>query len=257
MVKKIHYCWFGGSVPDNVAANVEAWKRLNPDFEFREWNEGNTDVNSFEFGRRALEQKRWAFLADIVRLQKLFDEGGFYLDTDVELIRPLRELNSEEEHFTLGYMYACTLGTAVLYSPKGHPHIGNILEEYHHIRPEQWPVNNVVFTDYFINRVPGFRLNGRFWQNQKEKITLYPKEFFEHPCLRRERGISIHHFSGSWMPKNIDTPFQTASTDSHKIKWLKRKIRTFFELCRSEYLPTYLRAVFLNHPSTVPMWWRE
>ena len=197
MIKKVHYCWFGGKLPANVAANVEKWKRLNPDFEFCEWNDGNSDVSAYAFGRRALEQKRWGFVADIVRLQKLHAEGGVYLDTDVELIRPLNSLAEEGGSLVMGYMYGCALGTAVIYSPPGHPVIAEVLEEYHRIRPETWPVNNTVFTDYFLNRVPGFFLNGRRWKSEAARISLYPKEFFEQPAFVRERGLSIHHFSGS------------------------------------------------------------
>lgn len=58
MIKKLHYCWFGGPVPNAVLANVQRWKALNPEFELIEWNENNIDVSSFEFGRRCLKQKK-------------------------------------------------------------------------------------------------------------------------------------------------------------------------------------------------------
>lgn len=243
MIKKVHYCWFGGKLPANVAANVEKWKQLNPDFEFCEWNEGNIDISAYAFGRRALEQKRWGFLVDIIRPQKLYSEGGFYLDADVELIRPLRLLENEGDYLVMGYMYSCALGAAVLYSPPGHPLIGQILEEYHHIRPDAWPVSNTVFTDYFINHVPGFFLNGRQWKSEASKISLFPKEFFEQPAFVRDRGISIHHCSGSWMPKNEGSSFSVGDGASHKIKWLKRKLRTFGALLCSEYRNTYASAL--------------
>ena len=243
MIKKIHYCWFGGKLPANVAANVEKWKQLNPDFEFCEWNEGNIDVSAYAFGRRALEQKRWGFLVDIIRPQKLFTDGGFYVDADVEMIRPLRLLENEGEDLVMGYMYSCALGAAVLYSPPGHPVIGKILEEYHHIRADAWPVSNTVFTDYFINHVPDFLLNGRRWKSEASKISLYPKEFFEQPAFIRDRGISIHHCSGSWMPWNEGSSYKVNGGTSHKIKWLKRKLRTLYSLSHSEYLAAYTAAL--------------
>ncbi len=65
------------------------------------------------FGRRCLEQNKWGFLGDIVRLQALVEHGGFYLDCDVELFQPLSRL-PVDHRFTLGYMYNCALGTAFL-----------------------------------------------------------------------------------------------------------------------------------------------
>ena len=242
MIRKIHCCWFGGPVPANVAANVAAWQRLNPNFEIREWSEANTDLDATAFGRRALAEKKWGFVADIVRLQKLQTEGGFYLDTDVELVRPLALAGEEAGHLVLGYIYDCALGTAVIYSPPRHPVIGGLLEEYQHVRAGAWPVNNTVFTDYFINRVPGFRLDGRRWQSASEKITVYPKEFFEQPALIRQHGMAIHHCSGSWMAQNAGGGFQTGSRDPHLVKWLKRQLRTFVACLQSEYRGVYRAA---------------
>lgn len=243
MVKKIHYCWFGGKPPAGVAANVAEWKRLNPDFEFHEWNDDNIDVSDYAFGRKAIRDKRWGFLVDIIRPLKLFTEGGFYIDADVEMIRPLNLLENEGDCLIIGYMYPCALGTAVVYSPPGHPVIGALLAEYHKVREEAWPVSNSIFTDYFINHVRGFRLDGKRWVNAEQRISVYPKEFFEQPAWRKESGMTIHHCSGSWMPENADSDYKvTTGTRSHLSKWIRRKIRTFISLIRSEYLPSYLRA---------------
>ncbi|HEX3856604.1 MAG TPA: glycosyltransferase [Verrucomicrobiae bacterium] len=181
MIKKIHYCWFGGKMPANAAANVEIWKRINPDFEFCEWNDGNSDVSAYAFGRRALQQKKWGFVSDIVRLQKLYSEGGVYLDTDVEFIRPLEIPDPEDNYLVLGYIFNCALGTAVLYSPLRHLIIQKLLEEYHHIRDEAWPVNNTVFTDYFINHVPDYLLNGQRWKSEAAKISIIQRSFLNSP----------------------------------------------------------------------------
>jgi mannosyltransferase OCH1-like enzyme len=257
MIKKIHYCWFGGKPPANVIANVNHWKRLNPDFEFCEWNDQNLDVSAFEFGRRTLANKRWGYLVDIIRVEKLYTQGGFYIDTDVEMIRPLRVLESEGDHLIMGYIYACALGTAILYSPPQHPVIGKLVEEYHHIRPDAWPVSNTVFTDYFINHVPGYLVDGCRWKNEAQRISLYPKEFFEQPAFNREAGLTIHHCNGSWMPKNAGADFTVLQGNdySHHMKWLKRKVRTFSSMLTSEYRSAHLRAL-MGQSSTKPTPWR-
>jgi mannosyltransferase OCH1-like enzyme len=257
MVKKVHYCWFGSAQPRAVMENIAKWKILNPDFTFYEWTEQNIDVSKYEFGRRALEQKRWAFLADIIRLQKLYEEGGFHLDADVELIRPLNVLEAEGDNMILGYIYDCAFGTAIIYSPPQHSIIEAILTEYQSIRPDAWPVISSVFTDYFINNLSGFLLNGKRWKHTGYKISLYPKEFFEQPAFVRQRGVAIHHASGSWMPAKHGDAFTTGPADySHSIKWLKRKLRTFYSLLQSEYRETYFRALW-GVSTHKPSHWKE
>jgi len=244
MVRKIHYCWFGSAKPAAVEANIAKWRELNPGFELCEWNEGNIDVSQFEFGRRALEEKRWGFLVDIVRPQKLYEEGGFYLDADVELIRPLNILAPECDHMILGYIFNCALGTAFLYSPPRHPVVGALLNEYHSIRPDALPISNSVYTDYFINDLPGFLLTGRRWKSEEHKVSLYPKEFFEQPAFVAERGVAIHHANGSWQADSSGNHFITGTHGySHTVKWMKRKLRTFYALLRSEYRDIHLRAL--------------
>lgn len=246
MVKKIHYCWFGGNKPESVKRNVEHWARLNPDFEICEWNELNADVSHYGLGRRAAESGKWAFAADIVRLEKLVEEGGFYLDSDVELLRPL---SAGGDKLELGYMYDCALGTAVMYAPPAHPYLRDILYSYRHLCPDKWTVNNTIFTAYFINRVPGFLLNGRAWEN--EYCRLYPKEIFEQPSFIRSQGVSIHHCCGSWK-KEFNRGFgyeQQVSVFSHLLKWASRKRRTWQAARSNEFTPCYRAALRGEHLS--------
>ena len=67
--KLIHYCWFGGKEkPDSVKQCIESWKKYCPDYEIREWNESNFDIQANDYCREAYEAKRWAFVADYARL---------------------------------------------------------------------------------------------------------------------------------------------------------------------------------------------
>lgn len=118
MTKIIHYCWFGSPVPDTVKRNVENWSRLNPDFEIREWNDENFSLPDIAYARRALQTSRYAHYSDVARLVILLQYGGWYLDSDVELLRPLSIWNCYCNHLILGYIYDCALGTAVTYSPR-------------------------------------------------------------------------------------------------------------------------------------------
>ncbi len=242
MVKKIHYCWFGGDMPDTVKRNVEHWAKLNPDFEICEWNESNVDINKFEFGRKAAKCGKWGFLADIVRLEKLIEQGGVYLDADVELIRPFTPF-IEGEKLIMGYMYDCALGTAVLYSPPGHPYLKDILHSYHHIKPDACPVNNTIFTAFFINQVQNFLLNGREWEN--ELCHIYPKETFEQPAFIRTHGMSIHHCCGSWKTAfNSQFSFKSnLNILKHVLKWASRKYHTWQALQNNEFSSCFKAAI--------------
>lgn len=91
--KIIHYCWFGkGKYPPIVKKCIESWKKQCPDYEIKLWNEDNYDINKTDYLREAYQNKKWAFVSDYARLDILYEYGGFYLDTDVELIRSLDEL---------------------------------------------------------------------------------------------------------------------------------------------------------------------
>jgi len=91
----IHYCWFGGKpLPKLARRCIASWQRFFPDWEIREWNETNFDVLSHPYAALAYQEKRWAYLSDIVRLIVVEQYGGLYFDTDVEVIRYPQELLS-------------------------------------------------------------------------------------------------------------------------------------------------------------------
>ena len=91
--KKIHYCWFGKNpLPEQTKQYIETWKKYCHDYEIIEWNEDNFDINQNQYCKEAYEAKKWAFVSDYVRLKVLYDNGGIYMDTDIEVIKPLDDL---------------------------------------------------------------------------------------------------------------------------------------------------------------------
>ena len=98
--KVIHYCWFGHHPLSPLAKKcMKSWKRYFPDYEIKEWNEGNFDLSYCDYVREAYEAKKWAFVSDYARLKIVYEQGGIYMDVDVELIKPLDELTERD-----GYM---------------------------------------------------------------------------------------------------------------------------------------------------------
>lgn len=91
--KIIHYCWFGGNpLPKSAIKCINSWKKFFPDYEIKEWNESNFDVNMNGYVKFCYEHKLWAYLSDYVRLFVVEREGGLYFDTDVEVVRYPKEL---------------------------------------------------------------------------------------------------------------------------------------------------------------------
>ena len=106
--KVIHYCWFGGNELSQKAVKcMESWKKYCPDWEIKEWNEQNYDVEKIPYIRDAYKEKKWAFVSDYVRLDVVWQYGGIYLDTDVELIKPLDFFLEEEVFFALEKKNLC------------------------------------------------------------------------------------------------------------------------------------------------------
>lgn len=91
--KRIHYCWFGrGPMPELALKCIESWHKYMPDWQYKLWNEDNFEVDSTPYTKEAYEAKKYAFVSDFVRLVALRNEGGVYLDTDVEVFRSFEPL---------------------------------------------------------------------------------------------------------------------------------------------------------------------
>ena len=95
--KIIHYCWFGKKdKPDIVNHCINSWKKVLDDYEIIEWNEDNFDVESNTYVKQAYESGKFAFVSDFVRIKALYDYGGIYLDTDVEVFKKFDDLLDNE-----------------------------------------------------------------------------------------------------------------------------------------------------------------
>ena len=88
--KTIHYCWFGGNPLPQLAKDcIASWKKYLPEYELVEWNESNFPFAQFPLAQEALENRKFAFVSDVCRLYAIKEFGGIYMDTDVEVLKPL------------------------------------------------------------------------------------------------------------------------------------------------------------------------
>ena len=204
--KIIHYCWFGGNpLPDMARKCIASWKVYCPDYEIKEWNENNFDVNCCEYVREAYKAKKWAFVSDVARLYAMVTEGGIYMDTDVEVIRSLDSIL--QYHAVSGFETDTAIPTGLMACEQGNPMFIELLNEYKEARfilPDGTmdDTTNVV-------RITNTCLKYGFVANNKKQtintLTLLPKDYL---CPKDNKTgkinltkntLTIHHFNGSWL----------------------------------------------------------
>lgn len=204
--KIIHYCWFGGGPKPKLAQKcIASWKKYCPDYAIIEWNENNFDVSTAPlYVRQAYGAKRWAFVTDYVRLRALTEQGGVYMDTDVEVVKPLDPYLRQEAF--AGFEHIDRVQTGLLACRKGFPLFEEFLCHYDDARfllPDGSPdttTNVEVLTELCLRR--GLVFNDRF--QIIDGLAVYPKEVFcpvdfDTKKLKKTRKtVTIHWFSGSW-----------------------------------------------------------
>ena len=203
--KIIHYIWFGGNpLPEDAIKCIESWKKYCPDYEIKEWNESNFDLNSCSYIKEAYQAKKWAFVSDYARLYVLYKYGGIYMDTDVEVIKPLDRF-LKLKAFS-GFENERDIPTGIMACEKSHPLFEELLSEYDHIHFIDENGNYDLTTN--VTRITKTCVKkGLVRNNRRQTIadfTLFPKDVF---CpLNSQTGIlektkythTIHWFSGSW-----------------------------------------------------------
>lgn len=194
--KIIHYCWFGNAQKDYMAKKcIESFRQIRGG-KIIEWNETNCSFDETEYVKQAYEQRSWAHVSDYYRLKRLYEYGGIYMDTDIQVKKSF-PANFFEADLVLGYMYECAISTAVIMAAPKHPYIKGLLDMYETMTFDRRIPNNSIFNDFTLANYPNFRLNGKF----REFIPngfIYPRYYFEVPTFGKEGGYSVHHFMGSW-----------------------------------------------------------
>lgn len=203
--KVIHYCWFGGNpLPGDVKKCIASWKKYCPEYEIKRWDESNFDVNCHPFVKAAYEAKVWAFVSDYARLKVVYENGGIYLDTDVELIKSLDALLKNPCYIGIQYNgYLCNTGLgfgAVKFSPVVH----TMMEKYNSIAFSIDKRND--FACPLLNNDVICTLGYKKSNDpvHLKDVTVYPPRYFDpYPSgvsenLMTSETISIHHYSATW-----------------------------------------------------------
>ena len=208
--KVVHYCWFGrGKMPDLAEKCIGSWKKYLPDYELKLWNEDTFDLNINQYAKEAYEARKFAFVTDFVRLWALYNEGGIYMDTDVEVLKPFDDLLHLSAFSGYESNKDTTFPTGLMASEKGGIWVKEQLEYYdnkHFIKEDgtfDVTTNAQIITDIMVRN--GFVLSGEY-QVYKDDMHAFPKDYF---CPKTSTGVlkltsntyCIHHFAGSWVKR--------------------------------------------------------
>ena len=210
--KVIHYCWFGRNpLPKLAVKCIESWKKFLPDYEIKEWNEDNFDVNMIPYTKEAYEEKKYAFVSDYARFWILYHHGGLYFDTDVEVIKNMDDIiangpfmgceNNVNPGLGLGVNPGLGLGV--------NPGLGlykEIIEKYAtlHFINQDGSLNQTTIVTYTTELLCNYGLKAINTIQNIAGISIYPKEYFCPKDYRTgkltitDNSVCIHHYTESW-----------------------------------------------------------
>ncbi|MDT8415691.1 MAG: glycosyltransferase [Flavobacteriaceae bacterium] len=249
--KIIHYCWFGDKKFNKRQKKcIRTWNEHLFDYEFMLWNEENIDMNH-PFITLAYKHKKWAYISDYVRLQKLYEYGGIYLDTDMYVLKSFNKLLSDCCFF--GAQDDKLIAAGIIGSTQGNIFIKNCLNHYNDPNPKEWKLrfaNPRVITRVFVE-------NGDYLPEfndslQINNVKIYsPKYFYPMPFVidkpfdenflkfAENETYAIHLWDGSWIEysefqlirkrKYIQALTNIKYGNLHKTYYFKKLISSFLK----------------------------
>lgn len=207
--KVINYCWFGGKKkPKSVKESIDSWRKFFPTYKIVEWNEHNFDVNSNKYIKKAYDEKKWAFVSDYVRFKVLYENGGLYFDTDVQIIKSFDELLSNGPFLGVEYAYGkASIGAGLGMAAEGKMDIyKEVLDFYENNDFDFSRVkNNGETIVQIVTNI--FTKYGFVKDNSLQKIkgiVIYPSDYLcpIDPVTKKinitSNTVALHKYDASW-----------------------------------------------------------
>lgn len=205
--KIIHYCWFGrGDKPSDAVRYIAGWKKLLPEYRIIEWNEENFDIHVCPYVEQAYAARRFAFVSDYARGHALYEHGGVYLDTDVEVLKTFEDLLHHRSFW--GFEAENFIATSTIGAVPKHEILKAYLEQYHtrqFLRPDgsHDTTPNVVF----VTRL--WEKHGLIRNNELQVVGndnlflpqshLSPYEYTSGVMAPLNDAYAIHHYAKTWL----------------------------------------------------------
>lgn len=191
---------------------LASWKKYFPDYEIIRWDESNVDLSSCQYIKEAYAEKKWAFVSDYIRFKILYEHGGIYFDTDVEVIRSFDDIldngsfmGCEQPDLKKGMRVNPGLGFAV---EPGNIVIKEIIEHYENssFYNGDGSLNlQMTIVERTTNVLRRHGLQETMEMQQVAGLTIYPTEYFcpihvdTHQMMMTENTHSIHRYAASWV----------------------------------------------------------
>lgn len=234
--KLIHYCWFGGNPLDEKSNHcLKSWKRFFPDYTIICWNEDNFDVDQVSFMADAYHQKKWAFVSDVARLIVIYQNGGIYFDTDVEVLASYDDILAESQEGFMGLEKTGFVATGLGFAAeKGNSFLLELIKEY----------KRISFSDY---------------ANTLDKIAcpiIMTELMQRHGYINENRFQSFRGFNiyptSYFSPLDYDTGVVDIKEETHSIHWgnaswnneHSRQMRSIMQFCNRTFGKEYGEKIF-------------
>ena len=232
--KIIHYIWLGGKEEPEILKKCKAsWEKFCPDYEIKRWDESNLNLDECKYAKEAYDSKKFAFASDYLRFKVLYDEGGIYLDIDVELLKSLDDFLNE--HFFTGFEkdYEVSINPGLVCgAEKNSPIVKEMLDGYQN---SSFINEDGTFNLYTVcDRATDIMLNHGLVREDKtqhgENWSIFSSEYFcplspdKIEYKKTKNTHSVHLYYASWRKK---------PTFVDKLKFVFKKIigrKNFYKL---------------------------
>ena len=240
--KVIHYCWISGDpFPEKIQKCYDSWKRVLPDYEIIVWDYAKAHAIGSKWVDQAIATKKYAFVADYIRFYALYNYGGIYLDSDVEVLKSFNDLLDLKYFIGKEKDSRGGIEAAIIGAEKGLPWIKTCLDYYKcrrfinlfgELQTTELPflMRQNLGEKYQLREI----VNKEDWEWKEDTVCIFPEDWFSPKSwltlaiTPTEQSYSIHHFSASWKANTIDykrTPLQATLFFLRRCwRWLVKRI---------------------------------
>lgn len=207
--KIIHYFWFGKKEkPEIFYKCLESWKKYCPDYEIKEWNEENFNININKYTKEAYQNGKFAFVSDYARFYILYNYGGIYVDIDVEFLKNLDTLLGE--NVFMGFEDRGQVAPGLITGArKKEKIIKELLDIYDNFENfPQYDHNICKIVTKYLKETRKLETETEEIQHL-DGITIYPFDYFcacnlitKEICVS-SKTYSVHHYNASWLPTSV------------------------------------------------------
>lgn len=207
--KIIHYCWFGKGPKDKLFKKCyKSWQKYFPDYKIIEWNEDNFDFRNNSYAKEAYNAKKYAFVSDYARLKILYDNGGIYFDTDVEVLKKFEKAFLENGYLAKEKDNIINTGLGFAVPPQSKI-IKIMLDDYQNIHFIDKD-GNMDLKPCTIRNTNSLLKRGYIIDKKNlpiDNIKVYSREYFcgfdldNNHTIISNKTYTLHHYSGTWLSK--------------------------------------------------------